>query len=794
MILSIGLIVKNEEKYIEQCLQGLMPIINAIPSELIIVDTGSTDRTIEIARKFTTHVYEHRWTNDFAEMRNLVLSYCKGEWFFFVDGDEILQDATGVINFFKKEKHHQYNSAFMQMKNILKSDKNEISVFQAIRFFKNDKDFYFEGAIHEQPRMKGPTAEIDGEILHYGYVNDDDELMAYKFERNVEILKKELEMNPDNIYYQYQLSQSYGMYNMHKESLEPARRAYELAEKKGLVNYLYAGERLCMVFWRNGLFTEAEALCRKMLTFKDANIIDLHFILAGVLLDLGKFPESITAFKQYLSLIKRFKAGKFKLRASINTMSMYKEDEARAKLCSIYNKMGQEQQALGYGTIIQEPKVAKSVMGIIVNIYTKRQKFSKIRDLFNKWKNENSVLKALETALESKWIDGDQVFRKEIIALLSKLNTTYGNLYLCRLNYYEKREISQDIWTEIEKESLLDAPTYYAEFIFALVRHGKPIYNKLFELRDAKISTFALYLSQLYDDSGYLFLDYLEEDKHWSDHLVADSHRIKANLAYGFLLNGKLDEKLYREFFQIYLNGGILFLEANYQIDVLDNARIAWMRTATDAFLLYMRLAHAVPTDSAEHVRYLRLALKQDKNMKRGVNILLEKVKENLGNPEQDKMKELQLSAQNAIKENINTGELSLAITLINEYERVFGLDAPVYSAKGIIHLIDGQIAEAESVFLEGLKLDPSNADLLYNLGYLAEEQGHSREAFDYYSKALEHTEDLVFENEILDSLMRLRSSIYIVKGGQESKLENISSLVDEQLLILKKSLARGRK
>ncbi|MCH5186354.1 MAG: glycosyltransferase, partial [Oscillospiraceae bacterium] len=57
MILSVGLIVKNEEKYLRRCLDGLKPILNALDAELIITDTGSTDGTLEIAREFTDKIY-----------------------------------------------------------------------------------------------------------------------------------------------------------------------------------------------------------------------------------------------------------------------------------------------------------------------------------------------------------------------------------------------------------------------------------------------------------------------------------------------------------------------------------------------------------------------------------------------------------------------------------------------------------------------------------------------------------------------------------------------------------------
>src|SRR5690554_612734 len=100
VLLSIGMMVKDEEKYLEECLRGLKPILDAVDSELIIVDTGSTDRTVEIAKKYTNRVYHHEWTGHFGEMRNTVLKYAKGQWFFFIDADEIIDDYTDIVNFF----------------------------------------------------------------------------------------------------------------------------------------------------------------------------------------------------------------------------------------------------------------------------------------------------------------------------------------------------------------------------------------------------------------------------------------------------------------------------------------------------------------------------------------------------------------------------------------------------------------------------------------------------------------------------------------------------------------------
>ena len=126
--------VKNESQHLEKCLQSLTPILNAIRSELVIVDTGSTDNTVEIARRYTDQVYHHEWFDDFSGMRNIVLQYATGEWFFYLDGDEVVEDASGIIRFFKSKRYKKFNAAFIEMRNPYSSDNlDDYGVFQALR-------------------------------------------------------------------------------------------------------------------------------------------------------------------------------------------------------------------------------------------------------------------------------------------------------------------------------------------------------------------------------------------------------------------------------------------------------------------------------------------------------------------------------------------------------------------------------------------------------------------------------------------------------------------------------------
>ena len=87
-MISTIILTKNEELNIEKCIQSVR-----WSDEIIIIDDNSTDKTIEIAKKYNTKIYLHSLNNDFASARNFGISKAKNEWVFFVDGDEVVSDA-----------------------------------------------------------------------------------------------------------------------------------------------------------------------------------------------------------------------------------------------------------------------------------------------------------------------------------------------------------------------------------------------------------------------------------------------------------------------------------------------------------------------------------------------------------------------------------------------------------------------------------------------------------------------------------------------------------------------------
>ncbi len=199
-LLSIGLIVKNEEKHLENCLKALQPLRDAIPCQLVIADTGSTDNTVEIARKYTDEVFYFEWIDDFSAARNAVMNRCTGSWFLSVDADEYLQEeSVGRLVYFLKEEAKDYNTARITIRNRNKGE-GRYSDLLGSRMCRMATNLRYVGRIHEFLAAIPPVKSMPEVVFdHYGYLYESLEQKQQKSERNMKLMREELKTNPKDL-------------------------------------------------------------------------------------------------------------------------------------------------------------------------------------------------------------------------------------------------------------------------------------------------------------------------------------------------------------------------------------------------------------------------------------------------------------------------------------------------------------------------------------------------------------------------------------------------------------------
>lgn len=226
--LSVCLIVKNEEAFLAQCLKS----VRNVAQQIIVVDTGSTDRTVEIAKEFGAEIYSSAWCDDFSAARNAVLEHATGDWILMLDADEELpvEQHAKLLADMKKTEVIGYRLPLINREHEAEG-RNFVP-----RLFRNAPGVYYFGRIHEQvfPSLLTvgkpwglKTALGTAEILHHGYTK---ELVRdrNKIERNLKLLRQAVGENPTDA----NLMMNFGLELVRSNDLvggmEKYREAFEL--------------------------------------------------------------------------------------------------------------------------------------------------------------------------------------------------------------------------------------------------------------------------------------------------------------------------------------------------------------------------------------------------------------------------------------------------------------------------------------------------------------------------------------------------------------------------------------
>lgn len=210
-VLSISMLVSNNRRdTIEKCMESLVPLMNAVSSELIIVDTGCTDGSVDIARKYADKVVQFTWCKDFSAARNAGLVECTGEWFLYLDDDEWFEDVSELIEFFTGEERQFCDAVWYLQRNYDNFEGTVYSDTYVGRCVKLTPDTRFCGKIHEWleplPKM---IKKVGTYVHHYGYVFKSVEDRQKHLERNTSLEEEAVKENPDDVRMCSQLVQEY---------------------------------------------------------------------------------------------------------------------------------------------------------------------------------------------------------------------------------------------------------------------------------------------------------------------------------------------------------------------------------------------------------------------------------------------------------------------------------------------------------------------------------------------------------------------------------------------------------
>jgi hypothetical protein len=298
--ISLCMIVKNEERTLADCLNSVKPFVR----EMLVLDTGSTDRTVEIATECGAIVREISWPDSFAAARTESMKGAKVRWIMWVDADDPLPFTCGETIVRAVAATPEDVIGFVVPVRFLEEQGNGTEV-DHVKVFRNFPGLGWEGRIHEQilhslrhASPEGKLARLDAYVLHSGY-DMSEAGQKRKRERDEKLLKLDLEDRPDHPFVLFNLGMTAHYTDGHEEAVGWLRNSIKVSGENE--SHLRKAFALLVGSLKSlGKMSEAREACGEGL-MRVPNDPELHFLLAGLSAHDGEHEEAVRLYQASLS-------------------------------------------------------------------------------------------------------------------------------------------------------------------------------------------------------------------------------------------------------------------------------------------------------------------------------------------------------------------------------------------------------------------------------------------------------------------------------------------------------------
>lgn len=294
--LSICIITKNEVHNLKTCLDRLTKYNTSQAYEIVVVDTGSTDNSKEVALSYTDSVYDFVWVNDFSAARNFAIEKAHGDYILMLDTDEFV-DEFDVSEVFSLIEKYPQAVGRMHRKNLYQSGGNDMSSNELVNRLFAKEHFQYEGRIHEQIVSKDgkgyDTYVIPFFTTHVGYQGGQDD-RKIKAKRNLDLLLEELKVNENDSYILFQIGNAYFYEQEYQKAIPYLEKALEQPLNINL-SYVHS---IIITYGYCLFYTEQyqQALMLEAMFDDCAGDADYMFILGLIYMQNARFEDAINAF------------------------------------------------------------------------------------------------------------------------------------------------------------------------------------------------------------------------------------------------------------------------------------------------------------------------------------------------------------------------------------------------------------------------------------------------------------------------------------------------------------------
>lgn len=683
MKISICMIVKDEEKYLPRCLKSIKHLLDTGLAELILVDTGSSDKTVEIAKEFTDKIYFHPWQGSFSEARNYSISLAKGEYILILDADEELEKEgiKFIINLFNSNEYKRYNTFVVKEKNFQDEKLNAYSVLVREFIFKNDNEFCYKGDIHNQPQSKEPKKNLDVTLLHYGYIMTDD-IKEKKFIRTSALLKKELEKDQHNIYYRARLAAAYSMHGDYDEALKHV----EIYTKNIMDNDLINKDTLpylndaCIVYMNNNKYDSMLYLSNRCLDVQD-DFIDFVFYKAYSSYKLNYYSKAVEYCEKFLGNIDEF----YNNPLINDSRNMFYTLDSKQTIYSIEIECLYELER--YDVILK--KVNCSDKNTIINLWYP------ITNSYLKQKRYHDFIEWYIYICEDK--------NNNLYMALNYIVNKWFNTQEYSIQEEFQREISTNVRVEKLYKYLKEVDNLNE---FHKVKEFIAIIN-LCEINNLDKTTSRFIIEEFINHEELIYL--------WNNYNDIELLTVKECIL--FIIKKTIIQKEYN----LLSKSKIIYIFERY-IDlckyITDCSILNLLEEKERNFFNKFCAAknNLKNNNILDAVKLLKDGVVEFNEMAKPIELYLENVMQNNTSSEFD---ESSIKIKKLLETLIKEENFEKAKEIINEYERTIKNDLEICSMKAVIAIIENRLDNAEEILREGLLLDNDNYDLLYNMAYL---------------------------------------------------------------------------
>lgn len=301
MTLSVCMIVKDEEEFLGQCLDS----VKSIADEIVIVDTGSTDRTVEIAESYGARVYHHPWEGSFSTARNQSLQYPEYDWVLWIDGDEQLEQ-TDIPVARSLMDNPEIDGIMCWM--LSAHGPEGVAAHPLPKFFRNGKA-HFDGIVHNQCVLAGRVVPALVRIHHYGYNLSPDKMMK-KWKRSEALLLEAIEADQTDTYSWRNLVRNYRAQRDYEKVIATAQQVMGMLVRKE-AEISHTSWQIIMTDWAAAYhgtaeYDKAEQTFLQLLE-RYPNNIDGNFMLAELYRDRKRHDQAIGYYESYITTLQQAK-------------------------------------------------------------------------------------------------------------------------------------------------------------------------------------------------------------------------------------------------------------------------------------------------------------------------------------------------------------------------------------------------------------------------------------------------------------------------------------------------------